>query len=145
MKFEFREMIGKDRKIIIKMFKKSDIKLTDVFSLVNDRVISANENQIKEFESELNEEDKKTFRDLSLAKKKQSVSRALKSSEDQKLMFTLIDKIIENEHKIDEELHLFLSDLSGISVEEIDNLKIKYYIELLKEFKKSLVKDFFTS
>lgn len=145
MEFKFREMIGKDRKIIIKMFKKSDIKLTDIFSLVNDRVISANENQIKEFESELNEQDKKTFRDLSLAKKKQSVSRALKSSEDQKLMFTLIDKIIENEHKIDEELHLFLSDLSGMSVEEIDNLKIKYYIELLKEFKKGLVKDFFTS
>lgn len=145
MEFKFREMIGKDRKIIIKMFKKSDIKLTDIFSLVNDRVISANENQIKEFESELNKEDKKTFRDLSLAKKKQSVSRALKSSEDQKLMFTLIDKIIENEHKIDEELHSFLSDLSGMSVDEIDNLKIKYYIELLKEFKKGLVKDFFTS
>lgn len=146
MDIVLRELKGKDRKSILKILNKSGIKLADIYKRINGKVISATKDEIKIFESELNEEDYKKFSELTETEQKQIVSNSIKGAENVNFMLSIIDNILENEDKIDEELHLFISDLSGIPVKEIDELSMKEYTELFIEVKDLFVNSgFFTT
>ena len=146
MEIKLRELKGKDRKSILNILTKSGIKLAAIYKRVNNKVISATEEEIKIFSSELNKEDYDKFFNLSKNEQKQIVSNSIKGAENVNFMLSIIDDILENEDKIDEELHLFISDLSGISVEEIDELSMKDYTTLFIKLKDLFVNSgFFTS
>ena len=146
MDITLRELKGKDRRSILKILTKSGIKLADIYKRVNGKVISATEDEIKIFKSELNKDDYEKFNNLNKEDQKKIVEKSIKDAENGNFMLSLIDDILENEDKIDEELHLFISDLSGIPINEIDELSMKDYTTLFIKLKDLFVNSgFFTS
>lgn len=71
----------------------------------------------------------------------------LEKQEDmQAVMIDIMKKAVENINLAEVEVNSFLADLENKSVEEIENLSLKEYIDLLKEFKnKEEIASFFTS
>ena len=145
MEIKLRDLKGKDRRSILKIINKSGIKLTEVFEKANNKVISITENDIKDFKINLNKSDKEKFESISIEEQSKIVSKTIKDSENAKFMLSVIDTILDNSEKIDEDLHSFISELSGLSLEQIDELDLKEYASLFIKLKDLFVSSgFFT-
>lgn len=59
----------------------------------------------------------------------------VKGKEQEQVGAEMILKIIENIHMAEDEVNIFLADISGMTKEEFEDLDIDKFFEIIKEFK----------
>ena len=145
MEVKLRKLIGKDSRVLLKIFLKSGVKIEDMATNLT-RVISPKEKDIEDYRNQLNEDDIKKFDSFENKIKIRIVSESLTNKQTSIFWARTVDKVLEKNEEILDDLHEFFSELSGLTIEQIENLELYEYLMLYTKIVKSVgIENFFPS